>query len=165
MGQKSTAFESKVTQVGFWNYNEVYEMLYGWLKDHGYGVKETSYKEKISGGSKEINISWKAGRGVTDYFKYEITLEWHIMGLKDAEVEVEGKKVKTNKGELEIAIKAFLVKDYESRWEDTPFYKFMRGLYENYIIRTTLEEYEGGIGDDGEALVAELKSFLRMPTN
>lgn len=163
MAQKKQIYKEKLTQIGYWDYNEVYAMLYSWLKDHGYGLFEDSYKEKLSGGGKEIIIKWKADKKITDYFKYVIILEWHILGMKDAEVEIDGKKTKTNKGELEIVFKGTVVKDYEKRWEDKPIHKFMRGLYENYIIRTTVKEYEDDLKDETKEIISDLKAFLRIP--
>jgi hypothetical protein len=163
MAQKKLIYKEKLTQVGYWDYNEVYIMLYNWLKDHGYSLTEGFYKEKLSGGGKEILIKWEAGKKVTDYFKYVIELDWHILGMKDAEVEIDGKKVKTNKGELEIVFKGTIIRDYESRWEDKPFHKFLRGTYENYIIRTTIDEYEDDLEDATKELISDIKAFLRIP--
>jgi len=163
MAQKKQIYKEKLTQVGYWNYTEVYNMLFNWLKDQGYSLEETSYKEKLSGGGKEIMIAWEAGKKVTDYFKYKITLDWHILGMKDAEVEIDGKKVKTNKGELEIVFKGSIIKDYVKRWEDGVIHKFLRGIYEEYIIRKTIDEYEGGIEDETKDIITDLKAFLRIP--
>lgn len=163
MAQKKDVYKEKLVQVGYWNYTEVYTMLFNWLKDHNYSITEKMYKEKLSGGGKEILIEWDAGKKVTDYFKYTINLNWHILGMKDAEVEIEGKKMKTNKGELEIVFKGTLVKDYEKRWEDKPIHKFMRGLYEEYIIRKTISEYESDLEDQTKELITDLKAFLRIP--
>ncbi|HDL02263.1 MAG TPA: hypothetical protein ENH20_00330 [Candidatus Pacearchaeota archaeon] len=163
MAQKKIVYKEKLTQVGYWNYTDVYNMLFGWLKDHGYKLKETQYKEKLSSGGKEIIIKWEAAKKVTDYFQYKIELDWHILTMKDAEVEIDGKKEKTNKGELEIVFKGIIIKDYEKRWEDKPFYKFLRGVYEEYIIRKSIEEYEDDIEDQTKELITDLKAFLRIP--
>lgn len=163
MGQKKEIYVEKLTQVGYWDYNETYIMLYNWLKDHGYNVTENVYKEKLTSGGKEIIIDWDATKKVTDYFKHKINLQWHILTMKDAEVEIDGKKVKTNKGELEIKFKGIIEKDYEKRWEDKPIHKFMRGLYEEYVIRKTIDEYEDDIEDDTKEIISDLKAFLRIP--
>jgi hypothetical protein len=164
MAQKANIYTEKLTQVGYWNYDETYKMLFNWLQGEGYNLVEDSYKEKLSGAGKEIIIGWTAGKKVTDYFKREIKVDWHILTMKDAEIELDGKKVKTNKGELEIKFTADIVKDYESRWEDKPIHKFMRGLYENYIIRSTVEEHEDDLDAEVRVLIADLKAFLRIPT-
>jgi len=163
MVQKKEVYKEKLTQVGYWNYEETYIMLYNWLKDNSYDIAENSYKEKLTSGGKEILIEWEATKKVTDYFKYIIKLNWHILTMKDAEVEIDGKKVKTNKGELEIVFKGTIVKDYEQRWEDKPTHKFIRGLYENYVIRTTIKEYEDDLEDDTKDIISDLKAFLRIP--
>ena len=90
-------------------------------------------------------------------------MDWHILGMKDAEVEIEGKKVKTNKGEVEIVFKANIIKDYEKRWEDKPLWKFLRGIYEKYIIRETIDEFEDDLEDDVKDMIKDLKAFLRIP--
>ena len=54
-------------------------------------------------------------------------------------------KTSLQKGEVEIIFKANIIKDYEKRWEDKPFWKMMRGVYDKYVIRTTMEQYEDQI--------------------
>ena len=163
MVQKKLIYKEKLTQVGYWGYEDVYNMLFNWLKNHGYALSENSYKEKLSGGGKEIIIGWEAKKKVTDYFLYQIELNWHILGMKDAEVEIDGKKIKTNKGELEIDFKGTIIKDYEKKWTDKPIYKFLRGIYEEYIIRKTIDEYEDDLEGQTKELITDLKAFLRIP--
>ncbi len=64
-------------------------MLFNWIKDHGYALSEDMYKEKLTGGGKEIIINWTAKKPVTDYFLYELKLNWHILTMKDAEIEID----------------------------------------------------------------------------
>jgi len=94
---------------------------------------------------------------------FQIILEWHILGMKDAEVEIDGKKVKTNKGEVEIVFKANIIKDYEKRWEDKPFWKFLRSVYEKYVIRETVDEYEDDLEDEVKEMISDIKGFLKIP--
>ena len=55
-----------------------------------------------------------------------------------------------------------LVKDYEGRWEDEPLWKFLRGTYEKYIIRTTNDEYEDRLEDDALEYIDQIKAFLQL---
>jgi len=141
---------------------DLYNFCFNWLKDEGYKLKEEEYTEKITSFGKEIILKWEASKKITDYFKHVIKVEWHILGMKDAEVEQDGKKVSTNKGEVKITIKATLVRDYEERWEDRPFYKFLRGVYEKYIIRETREEYESDLENKAKEYIKEIKAFLNL---
>ena len=83
--------------------------------------------------------------------------------MKDAEAEIEGKKVSTNKGEVKITFKGNIIKDYEKRWEDNPRWKFLRSVYEKFIIRKTIDEYEDDLEDEVKELISDAKAFLRIP--
>ena len=163
MAQKKEVYSEKLKQTGYWKYADIYNFSFSWLKDSSYKLKETLYNEKLSSFGKEVIIKWEAEKKVTDYFKYRISIDWHILGMKDAEVEIDGKQVKTNKGEVEMKFKGEIIKDYEKRWEDKPIWKLLRGIYEKYIIRTTIEEYEDDLEDDVKDMVQDIKAFLNIP--
>ena len=162
MAQENSILKVKLKHKGFWSFKELYEFCFEWLQDNGYTIAEKEYTEKLSGNSKGIEIKWEATKEVSDYFKYKLKLTWRILGLTDEEVELEGKKVKTNKGEVKIEFEAVLVKDPESQWEAKPFTKVLRGIYDKYIIRTTAEEQKKKIGADLLELIEEVKSFLHL---
>jgi len=162
MALKSNVYKQKIKKKGHWNYKDLYSFTYDWLKDNGYIVSEEKYSEKVTGAGKDIDIEWTAKRKVTDYFKNVINIKWKILGLKDDVIERAGAKEETNKGEVTLEFKGVLEKDYENRWEDQPFYKFLRGTYEKYIIRTTIDEYEDNVIDDCIELVDQVKAFLEI---
>jgi hypothetical protein len=162
MAQKSNVLKEKLKQKGYFNFADLYNFCFDWLKDEGYSVAETEYTEKLSSFGKEIMIKWEAKKKVTDYYRNSIQVEWHILGMKDAEVERDGKKESTNKGEIKISVGADLETDYEEKWEAKPFWKFMRGVYDKYIIRTTTDEYEDRLSGQGEEYVKDIKAFLQI---
>lgn len=162
MAEKSNVFKQDLKFKGFFNYPELYSFCYGWFKTNRYTLIENSYTEKISSFGKEIQIKWTAKKKVSDYFREEVAIEWHILGLVDAEVMVGDRKEKTNKGDLKLKISADLVRDYEENWDKTPFYKFLRGVYDKYIIRNTMDLYEGRLGDAAGEFYDNLKSFLNL---
>jgi hypothetical protein len=162
MSLTSTKLKTKIKKKGYFNYRDLYAYAYSWLKDRGYGIKENEYTEKIDGASKEIQLDWGAGKAVTEYFKNSISVKWHILQLTDAEIERDGKKEKTNKGELKLDITADLVRDHEDRWEDKEWMVFWRGIYEKYVIRTTVEDYEDRLKADAVDFVNDLKAYLEL---
>lgn len=162
MAEENTVFKQDVKTKGYWNYSELYKFCFNWLKDEDYKIAEKKYVEKVSGFGKEIEIEWEAKKKITDYLQNVIAIKWHILGLKDAEVERDGKKESTNKGEVKITAEAKLVRDYEERWEDHPLWKTMRGIYDKYVIRTTIDEYEDKLGGNAEAFIEQVKAFLTL---
>lgn len=162
MAESKQVIKEVIKNKGFFNYSDLYAFCYNWLKDEGFGIAEKEYVEKVSGFGKEIMIEWEAGKKVTDYFQNKIKLKWHILGLQDAEVERDGKKEKTNKGDLKMTFSAEIVRDYEDRWETTKTWKFLRSIYEKYIIRTTVDEYEDRLNGTAESFVEDVKAYLML---
>jgi len=156
-------YKQSLKQKGFWDYKELYNFCFHWLKDEYYKIKEKEYTEKLSAVGKEIIIKWEARKKITDYFRNVIEVQWHILYMTDAEIEQDGKKVKTNKGEVKITVKATLEKDYENRWEDRPLWKFLRSVYEKYIIRVVREKYEDDLEDKAKEYISNIKAFLQIP--
>jgi hypothetical protein len=162
MAERDRIFNGKVRQVHIFNFKEMYRFCLQHLLDEEYDVQEQQYKEKILPNGKEVEIKWDATRKISDYFKYQIKAKWRILGMNDVEVNSNGKKIKMQKGDVEVKIEGFLVKDYEHRWEDTPFLKFLRGVYNRYIIRARVEAYENKLFGECDEFAAHIKSFLAI---
>jgi hypothetical protein len=161
--EKDILFKSKVKHSGLFDFKETYRILYEWLIEQNYDVNEKVYKEVIqTGNAKEIEIQWEATRKVSDYFKFMLEVNWHIIGMTSVEVEIDGVKQKMNKGQFEVEIKSTLLKDYEDRWTTKPFLKFLRTFYDKYLIRERTEQFEGKLIGEMEELVAQCKSFLAL---
>jgi len=82
--------------------------------------------------------------------------------MNDVEVNSNGKKIKLQKGDVEVKIQGYLIKDYEHRWEDSPFFKFLRGVYNRYIIRARIEAYEAKLFGECDEVAAQIKGFLAI---
>ncbi len=162
MPEKDKIISNKVKQAGIFDFKELYKFCYTWLSDEEYFVSEDNYTEKILGDAKEIEIKWTAERKVSDYFKFRLKIDWFIAGMKDVEVEKMGKKIKMNKGTAEIKVSGFLVKDYEARWETGGIMKFLRGVYDQYIIKARVEQYEDKLSEDVDEFLSQVKSFLMI---
>ncbi len=162
MAEKDNVFSSKLKQRGFADFKDFYSFTYDWLNGEGYDVSEIKYDEKVLGDTKDIKIEWEAVRKISDYFKFSMKINWTILHLKEVEVQRDGKKVKTDSGEFEIKLKGILIKDYENKWEDHPFWKFWRGVYDRYIIRTRISQYEDKLFEECDEFLAQCKSFLAL---
>lgn len=162
MPEKDKVFEAKVKQAGIFDFKEVYRFAYEWLVDEGYDVTEKNYSEKISAIGKEVEIEWDAKKKISDYFRFNLGIKWHIIGMTSIEVDQEGKKVKMNKGNFELKAKGVLEKDYEGKWEGSPTYKFFREIYNKYIVPGRIEQYGDKLFGEADEFIAQIKSFLAI---
>jgi len=160
MSEKDTIYSEKVKHEGIWHFKDTYKFLFNWFVDNGYNIKEKKYSEKITAKGKEIEIDWEAKKMISDYFRYVIKARWVILGMNPIEVQQNGKKIPTNKGEIEIKFDAILEKDYEHRWENNGFLKFLRGVYNRYIIKGRIDDYEDRITEEVNEVIAQMKAWL-----
>ena len=146
MSEKETIFSSKISYSGIFSFKDFYKFCYDWLKDEaGLEITETKYSEKLSGDSKEISIGWTGAKEMTDYFQFEAGIEINVKNLTKFETNKDGVKVDMNKGIAEVKIKGILVRDYDGKFETTAFKKFLRDIYEKWIIASSIEHYEDKI--------------------
>ncbi len=163
MAEKEQVFSSKMKYTGVFNYKDFYKFCYQWLTEEtGLDVEESKYAEKVSGNSKDIDIEWKGKAKINDYFKFEVKIVWKIIGLEQVEIMQDGKKIKTNKGQPEIKVKGTLVRDYEGKYETSPFKKVIRAIYEKWVIPSRIEQLEDKLIGDCDEFLSQAKAYLDL---
>ncbi len=163
MPEKDTIFSSKIKSTGVFKFDDFYRFCYDWLSDEAsLIVGEDNYKEKLSGDSKNVEIKWTCFRKITDYFKFEVEVTFRIIGMTEIEVQRNGSKAKMNKGAVELGVKGVLVRDYQGKFEKTGSQKFMRGVYEKWVIPARIEEYEDKLIGYCDEFLNQAKAFLDL---
>ena len=163
MPEKKTIFSSKIKYTGIFSFKDFYKFCYDWLTDEvGLLLVENKYTEKIEGATKKIEVEWSGEKKLTDYFRFDTKVKFKVDNLKEAEINQGGAKVKTNQGSVEVEIKGILVRDYEGKFETTAFKKFLRGIYEKWIIPSMVEEYEAKISTDSDTFLNQSKAYLDL---
>jgi len=163
MAEKDKIFSSKIKYSGIFNFSEFYRFCYDWLTEEmGLTVIEDKYVEKLSGDSKNIDVEWTGTRKVTDYFKFEVKTIFRIIGLSKVEVTQNNTKVKTNKGSVEVKVAGTLIRDYQGKFEKGAFQKFLRAIYEKWIIPTRVGDYEDKLAGDCDEFLAQAKAYLDL---
>lgn len=164
MPEKETIFSSKIKYTGIFSFKDFYKFCYDWLKEEtGLDpITEEKYAEKIDGAAKKIEVKWAGKKKLTDYFRFDADVDIKADGLKEVEINQGGVKVRTNQGSVEVGIKGTLVRDYEGKFETTAFKKFLRGIYEKWIIPSSIEEYQGKISGACDSFLNQAKAYLDL---
>ena len=163
MAEKETIFSSKIKSKGIFLFKDLYKFCYEWLTDEtGLEIIEDKYKEKLNGDSKEIEVEWTGSRKMTDYFKFEMKVEFKTEDMTKVEINKDGTKVPMNKGAVQIAVKGNLIRDYDGKFETTAFSKFLRSIYEKWVIPSRIEHYEDKIISDCDEFLGQAKAYLDL---
>ena len=162
MADKEEVIKERIEHSGIFDFSAFYSYVHEWFKEENYGVVEEKYNEKISGNTRDIKFEWLATKKISDYFKSETKLRFDITGLTDVEVEIDGTKKKTNKGRIWLEIKGNIIRDPESKWDVSPFFRFLRDFYNKYIIPARVDKITDRIKDDVRDFKDDLKAYLDL---
>ncbi|MFH1503297.1 MAG: hypothetical protein ABIE36_01415 [Candidatus Diapherotrites archaeon] len=163
MAEKEEIFSSKVKYEGIFDFQEFYKFCHQWLiEEMQLDIMEDKYSEKISGDSKGVKIEWTGTRKVTDYFKFSVNVKFEIFNLINVEITQNGRKIKTNNGIVEAKVKSTLIRDYDGKFEKTATKKFMRSVYEKWVIASRIEQFETKLISDSNEFLAQAKAFLDL---
>ena len=154
----------RVRYNGLFDFDGLYAAMTDWAKNYGYLWEEESYKHKVpSPKGAEQEWLWFAEKNVTDYIHYKLMILGHIWDM--TEVEKEGKRKKLTNGRFEIIIIGTLTTDWQKKWGQNKFSRFLGRMYEKYVM---VKEIETIYGDQlwyrMWNLQAVLKKFFDMQT-
>ena len=147
---------------GIFDFSAYYRLLYDLFRSMGYDVEEQKYTNKTKPEGDEVEIEWNCYKKVDDYSLFRIFAKTLVLGLQKKQVVVEGVQTTKNYGTIELEIKCFIQTDYENRWETNPMMKFLKGVYDTYFYRSTLETWKQKVITDMHTVENEVKAFFNM---
>lgn len=162
MADKEQIIKEKVEHAGLMDFAGLYSYAHNWFKEEGYSVDETKYSEKSDGTKRGIDIEWKITKTLSDYFKFDNKLKFEVTDLTDVEVEIDGKKKKMNQGKVTMEITGNLIKDPDSKWQTTPFNRFIRDVYNKYVIPGRTHDMRGLLTSDIQKFKETMKAYLEL---
>ena len=85
-----------------------------------------------------------------------------MINIREAEIVKEGVKIRTNEGSCKVSIKGIIVRDYQGKFETSAFNKFLRSIYEKWVITSRIEEIKGKIAGDCDEFLSQTKAYLDL---
>ncbi len=147
---------------GLFNVTELYKTINSWCKEKGYDRREMRNEEHIYPSGKFIDMELMPFKKVSDYAMFVIRMQITMHDVKEVDVEKNKYKQRLNQGKIDIIFDSFLETDYEGRWEQNPFYFFVRTVFDKFIYRNYTRRFEENLTSDTNHLHTTIKSFLNL---
>ena len=122
-----------------------YESLREWLIEYEWGDEEEKsehweayYGERIGQtGAREIWFLWRVQKKPEGSAKivYYMDIDFHCLTIVDTEIIRDGKKIKMNKGEIELKIWPYMEEKYKTELAEQPLLKHLVNLFSKRIYR------------------------------
>ena len=152
----------KLTYEGLFDVHELYMLIDTWLYEKGYDKREMVNQEHIKPDGKFIELELQPWKKITDYARHVIKMRIRMFHIQDVVMEQDGRNVKLQRGTVTIVFDGYLDTDYENRWEQKPFYFFLRTMFDKFFYRTYSKEFEDLLAESVGQLNGNIKAFLNL---
>jgi len=162
----------KIKFKDVFNFKEFYVVMYSWLKSNQWIDKTTGgqvefmeefHLEKTGAtGAKEHIIYWEVEKKRTDYIKFSMSISISTIFLNQTEIMKEGKKIKTNIGEIKVEITARLHSDYKAEWTNHWLLGPFQKKIEETVFKNEMEAEEDKLYKQLYEFQSEIKRYLQL---
>ncbi len=154
--------KQKIIHEGLFSATELYSLIDSYFESIDYDKREIKNIESVRDKGKYVEIEMEPHRKITDFVEYKIHLRMIMENLTEVVVEKGKRKIRTNKGKLQLVFDAYVETDYEARWEDRPILYIIRALFNKFLYPAQREKYANEVGQDLTHLVSNIKSYLNI---
>ncbi|MEM0230999.1 MAG: hypothetical protein QXW00_02840 [Candidatus Woesearchaeota archaeon] len=161
------AFRYKATAA----YKPLYEMLHDWFIENGYqdltdnkdSFMEPFYSHEESGSTYVMNIWWRFKKPSSNSrITYKINMEYLGVAVSDVEVQFKDKKIKAQKGELNIFINGTVELDYGKEWDKSWFMKLFLEFFKRRVWIKEMEMHKKILLDEVNKLYSIIKMYFEL---
>lgn len=167
--------ELEINNEETFHLKNLYKLIHEWMIEENFSDVDSKddkfehlyFDRTIGTGAKEHIIWWRCHRypqGENGYYEYFLKINWRTINMRETEVVYQGHKFKTNKGEVILRIKAYLMQDHKKRWRDNPFLKYLEPWFRKRVYKQQLEAARIDLYKTAYRLHNVVKQYLLLKT-
>ncbi len=152
----------KLSYSGLFNLEEFYAVFERFIKEMGYDKKEVQHDVKVFEDEKVINLDLRPTRTVSDYVQFLLVIKFNASKVRDVIVNLDGKDVKLQKGDVSVTFNGYVFTDLEGKWMSNALTYFFRVIIDKYIYAGYIKDFDSILKDDVNTLYTEMSSYLNI---
>jgi len=164
--------DERIEYEGLFSMKEVFRLLDKYFRQKGYDKKIVFDEEYQTPSGKYIHVKFTPYKKVDDYIRVQMRIWIYAHDLIEVEREVDGRKIKTNKGRLIMIFDAQMQTDYRDNWvvkdrkdpSHAPIsnYFLIQTMMEKFIYGKRLKQWEGVTRYTLIGAKTEIVSYLNL---
>lgn len=151
-----------INYTGIFNITELYQLIDNFIREKGFDKRELRNQEHVTPEGKYIELELQPWKKVSDYVRHQLRVLIRMIKVKEVTIEIDGKRRKMHKGKVIIIIDGIMYTDFEGRWEQRPFYFFLRTIFDKFIYRSYTGQFEDLLVENCGQLYNTAKAYLNM---
>lgn len=157
----------KITHKDVYNMEGIYFYLHEWFVENGWATAaeeewpEILYVQRETAAGIELWIKWRFVKKRPDpLFIWNLDMDWHILGMKEVDAVVKGRKMKLNSGEVEIAFYPRLMQN--PLFQEFSMYQRMRRFLLKRFLKKKVDKEETDLYEEAMRLQEAIKGYFRL---
>ncbi len=162
MAERESLGRASVNYEGIFNVKELIKTIQDAGKDKKFSFKEMEHTESLTPEGKFVELKADIDKKITDYAKGIVKFEMQVSKMQEKLVEQDGKRKKYHTGKIIINLEAWLVTDYEKRWEMKPTMYLLRVFFEKYVFGPHLDKDKKETTATMEYIKSNIKNYFNL---
>jgi hypothetical protein len=146
----------RIKQTGIFDLSKLLKKMYAWFDSRKYDIHQKDQTEKSTDKGLEIVMKWLCEREITDYFKYEILVEFLMKKLQKTS------KKDVYNGSAQVTFKAKIILDQQDRWKYKPLGRLLFFINNNYLVKDQINKHKEKLYKEVIAIHDLTKSVLDL---
>jgi hypothetical protein len=152
----------KLDYKGPFEFNALCRLINAFLKERGFDVKQEKDFEMNTKKGKQIEWQISPWKKISDYARFIAKIRILVQDMVKIDAVKDKKKVKIDNGRMVLVIDGFIEFDYFNKWDEHPFFIFLRSLYDRFIYKAYTERFEQRLVYDMHHLYDRIERYLGM---
>lgn len=152
----------KLEYEGPLSVSDLFRSIQNFFQERGFDYRQDKDFEHHTPSGTQIEWQISPWKIISDYARHLVKVRILAKDLAKVDVMKDGKKIKVENGKIIIIIDGFIETDVDSRWDERPFFVFLRTVYDKFVYRMYTERFEQRLTHDVNQLVNYIKQFLNV---
>ncbi|MCA9478405.1 MAG: hypothetical protein KC535_04630 [Nanoarchaeota archaeon] len=154
--------EKKITYSGLIAIGGFYKAMKQELDDLGYGPYEDYHAEEVHEDGKQILITFRGDKKVSDFAKIVWESKVAISQATEVTVQKGHQKTKMHKASAEVKSIVVLSTDYDKSFEQNAWLYFLRVVIDKFVFKSYVSRAMSQAKKDYSLFESKIKSFLNL---
>ena len=146
---------------GMFDMEEFFKELDEWTDENGFERETKKKLEHVEADSKKMEYIFELWKMVADYAKVVVRIKALFRDVVEFELKRGEHKRNMQKGHVLVIIDGFLETDIERRWQQKPWYVFVRTIYDKLVWKFWLGRYDGDVASSSNSLYNRLFGYFK----
>ncbi len=146
---------------GIFRADELFAAINRAVEERGYEKREKKTEELVTETGKKTLVELRPFKVKTNYLALMLKVRINLDNVVEVIETIEGVKEKFQQGNVNIFFDAWLLTDYEQRWQMKPWVFFLKGFINKFVYIFPLEGgLRGEVVGDTAFIYARVKKLL-----